>query len=457
MASPAKAAPDGMWEVDVVKPKVKTKEQCSACEATIAPGSMRFKWFPFGDGDAARTQYDANCAVLAHELSRRTLRRSSGLTRDLQQQLSVLLEGAAEAAKKAEPSISDAAEPKLVAVETSKPSAAMDIVGSDVSTPKGKKEPVAEASSASKTTEDCVDPIATKTKKKKAEGEGGPAPKKAKKAEKGSKGVPAASPAEGAGAGDGGSKAKAGATVAPPAEVAGAGDDAQVARLTDLKAEPLGETLGPIIGVMDVPRMSLIEAAVATGVSNMDACAFMASEHGQKLCKSQSDGLDADEAGALNLYTMESDLYPTMNRLLRSKARSDLKPFFPFLQLMLLARAKLPSYSGTVWRGVKADLRKDYVKGSEVYWWSFSSTTKELSKLTNPMFLGAKGTRTIFNIQVLSGSDITRYSIFQGPESEAEVLLYPGTKFRVVDQMDMGHKLYQIHLQEVPVPVKLMK
>ena len=41
--------------------------------------------------------------------------------------------------------------------------------------------------------------------------------------------------------------------------------------------------------------------------------------------------------------------------------------------------------------------------------------------------------------------------------SEAEVLLYPGTKLEVVDVADMGHGLYQVHLKEVTVPVQLFK
>jgi len=65
------------------------------------------------------------------------------------------------------------------------------------------------------------------------------------------------------------------------------------------------------------------------------------------------------------------------------------------------ARRKLPRHVGTVWRGVKGvDLRDKYLKGSEVYWWAFSSTTKDLSTLQNPNFLGTSGVRTVFNIQV---------------------------------------------------------
>ena len=41
--------------------------------------------------------------------------------------------------------------------------------------------------------------------------------------------------------------------------------------------------------------------------------------------------------------------------------------------------------------------------------------------------------------------------------SEAEVLLYPGTKLKVVDSMDMGGGLYMVHLMEVAVAVELLK
>lgn len=231
---------------------------------------------------------------------------------------------------------------------------------------------------------------------------------------------------------------------------------AAVGRLADVTAESLG-MLGPIVGVMDAPRLPLVEAALATGVKHMDACGFMALENGVKLSESNVHGLDADEAGALNLYTMESDLYAELNTRLRHRDRPQLRPFFPFLKLLLLARDKLPKFTGTVWRGVKSDLRRAYPKGKELYWWAFSSTTKELSTLTNPMFLGTKGVRTIFNIQVESGVDITPYSVYQGAESEAEVLLFPGTKLKVVDAMDMGHGLLQVHLREVHMPVMLLK
>ena len=228
-------------------------------------------------------------------------------------------------------------------------------------------------------------------------------------------------------------------------------------RLSDVAYEPL-VALGAITGIEKTARLPLLEAAIATRVDDVDAHAFLAAESGAALAENDPHGLDADEAGALMLYTMESELYTTLNRLLRQRDRELLKPFFPYLLLLLTARRKLPKYVGTVWRGVKSiDLRTFYPKGKEFYWWAFSSTTKELSILQNPMFLGTSGVRTVFNIQVSAGVDLVRYSIFQGDASEAEVLLYPGTKLKVVDAMDMGSGLHMIHLEQVHVPVELMK
>jgi hypothetical protein len=56
----------------------------------------------------------------------------------------------------------------------------------------------------------------------------------------------------------------------------------------------------------------------------------MAAEMGALVVRSGANerGLTVDEAGALALYTMESDLYATLNKLLSDRDRSRLKPFF---------------------------------------------------------------------------------------------------------------------------------
>ena len=39
----------------------------------------------------------------------------------------------------------------------------------------------------------------------------------------------------------------------------------------------------------------------------------------------------------------------------------------------------------------------------------------------------------------------------------AQVLLFPGTKFRVVDSMDMGAGLFMVHLEELELPADLFR
>ena len=212
----------------------------------------------------------------------------------------------------------------------------------------------------------------------------------------------------------------------------------------------------PVKGVREAQSLSLMEAVAMVGIESVAADAFIADEKGAELAANDPYGLNKDVAGAVTLYTMDGDFYPTLNQYLRTRDRSALKRFFPYLKLLLTARDMLPKYEGTVWRGVKGvDMRANYPKGKEFYWWAFSSTTKELSALHSPQFLGTEGVRTVFNIQVKNGVDIVPYSIFQGEEGEAEVLMYPGSKFKVKDTMDMGGDLFMVHLEEINLPVSL--
>ena len=65
---------------------------------------------------------------------------------------------------------------------------------------------------------------------------------------------------------------------------------------------------------------------------------------------------------------------------------------------------KIEVYVGvSVFRGVKADLRAHYPEGREVTWYGFCSTTKSMQVLSNPMFCGDSGKRTIFAIQLTQG------------------------------------------------------
>ena len=75
-------------------------------------------------------------------------------------------------------------------------------------------------------------------------------------------------------------------------------------------------------------------------------------------------------------------------------------------------------------------------------------TTKSMKVLSNPMFCGDSGKRTIFQIALTQGQarDITRYSLIA---SEDEVLLPPGCRFRVESVLPQGD-LTIIQLLELP-------
>lgn len=52
--------------------------------------------------------------------------------------------------------------------------------------------------------------------------------------------------------------------------------------------------------------------------------------------------LTRDMAAAIYLYTMDSNFYRQLNKLLRAEDRTALKPFFPYLRLLLTGLRRLP-------------------------------------------------------------------------------------------------------------------
>lgn len=211
------ALPEGLWEVDVVKPKVKSKQPCSLCGEIIAPGQMRFRWCPLTDL-GARICFDQDCAVRTHEVSRRTFRRSLGLTRDLQAELHKILDGASQSIGTSRP--------------VSEPPAEVDERGLEEAAPAATPETESMPPSAAEIAETKLHLPLVKSPAQK------PSAKK-RKLEKDTKGAEAV---------------ESGTSNA----VSGVGGVAQNVRLTDVEAEPLAE--GPIVGVMDIPHKPLIAA-----------------------------------------------------------------------------------------------------------------------------------------------------------------------------------------------------
>jgi hypothetical protein len=67
-------------------------------------------------------------------------------------------------------------------------------------------------------------------------------------------------------------------------------------------------------------------------------------------------------------------------------------------------------------------------------------------------FLGDGG-KTLFQIKVLTSRDISRYSDFA---VEEELLLFPGTKMKVVSLLDIAGDFHMVQLEEMPVEAELV-
>lgn len=201
-------------------------------------------------------------------------------------------------------------------------------------------------------------------------------------------------------------------------------------------------------GYENMPLVSLEEALqpVHDLIPNMDRYAWIAKRNSS----TPLDGLTLDESAAIYIYTMEGSsseesLYCILNRTLRSNDRSKLKPWFSNIKLFMTALYKLPSFDGTVWRGVKGNLSTMYQKGGTYVWWTYSTATLDMETLEAEHVLGKHGPRTLFSIQCKHGKDISRHSNFP---NEEEVLLMPGFQFQVLSRVDLGNDLCMVNVKE---------
>lgn len=160
----------------------------------------------------------------------------------------------------------------------------------------------------------------------------------------------------------------------------------------------------PVAGLWKMPAVSIKEAVKkACSVkelkfSDFDVYLHLAAKKAQEVGQYyNNDPLSADEVASIHLYTQETGLYRTLNSALRSENREMLKPFFPYLRLLLSGLQKLRPLSETVYRGVPGDMSAKYTKGEEIIWWGLSSATATLDVVQN--FLGDKQS-TLFTIKV---------------------------------------------------------
>jgi hypothetical protein len=104
------------------------------------------------------------------------------------------------------------------------------------------------------------------------------------------------------------------------------------------------------------------------------------------------------------------------------------------MQWLMNGLRKLPEWHGTtLYRGEEGNHHAHLREGQGITWWAFTSTTVRLQALTS--FLPIENERVVFELRhVRNARSIAAFSEFR---NEEEVLILPGTRFRV-DQIASG-------------------
>lgn len=140
-----------------------------------------------------------------------------------------------------------------------------------------------------------------------------------------------------------------------------------------------------------------------------------------------------------------------------------------YIKLAKGALELLPSVEMTVYRGIKNVSLKKLLNGEDVHgiltWWAFTSTTGTSDVLRDPTFFGigsGHGDRVVFKIQIKTGVRIKQFSEFGGdendyltpfgveaPVNEDEVMILPGTRFRITAINTYTNNVTEIEMHEI--------
>jgi len=198
--------------------------------------------------------------------------------------------------------------------------------------------------------------------------------------------------------------------------------------------------LNPIDGYQRSPILPL-EKAVASLLPHIDDLMKYVID-AKANCNSNSNFLTVDESAAIYLYTMPKPFFSRLNDALRNRKRHAMTPWLAYLKLFMTALDKLPSITGTIWRGVCGDVGSDYNDDNDVTWYSINSCSKSLKVIE--WYIGETG--TVFAINALHGKDISDYSVFK---EEQEIILMPGCHLRVKSKtLNFDNRLFLVHMEE---------
>lgn len=204
-------------------------------------------------------------------------------------------------------------------------------------------------------------------------------------------------------------------------------------------------------GFEKVPLVSLKEAVqpMMSFLTNLDSMVETVVWDSRK----PADGLTTDESAAIRLYTMpwpkhHRSLAILLNERLRSQDQNSLTAWSLYLRLFLTAVYKLPPFQGTVWCSTRGNLLDRL--GRDCTWWGIRSCTNQMQ--VAEAFAGSQGARTIFTVKCTNGRDIHAHSSL---DDIYEVLLLPGSSFRVGGKWKAGKDLFVINVQETTLATDL--
>ena len=149
---------------------------------------------------------------------------------------------------------------------------------------------------------------------------------------------------------------------------------------------------------------------------------------------------------AITVYTLQSFVYPEMNKALREDNTAVLKLFAPYIYQLIQGLNEEKNYHGTVYRGIQLphDSISKYSKDTVFFWPGFTSSTQNKAVAVN-----WPGSNCLFEIKIpkrfsFSCANIDHLSVYK---SEKEVLIQPYSCYRVIsNQYSNQLKKYIIKL-----------
>ena len=160
-------------------------------------------------------------------------------------------------------------------------------------------------------------------------------------------------------------------------------------------------------------------------------------------CRQDFTLITRDQSAAIYLYTMPKPFFLELNKALRNPNRQVLRPWLPFLKLLMGALQKLPDTKASLWRGVNYDATTEFIDDGTYTWWGVTSCSRSVNIVQRFM----SGGGTLFNIETAHGKDISMFSVVS---EEEEVILIPGTRVRA--KSEAAHffdRLFIVHLEEI--------